>query len=394
MTSTIARTLIAAALLTLAGCSNIVRNPLPYEQLDDARLLGRQDLRYWGDLSRTDSNQYIFEHLTTEEVEQRYASIMGAEHNYLAISGGGANGAFGAGALVGWSEKGTRPEFTIVTGVSTGALMAPFAFLGSEYDEQLKEVYTTTDTDSIFNIRSIFKIVGGDGLVDTTPLTRTLQKYITDEMIKEIGNEYLRGRMLLIATTNLDANRPVIWNIGRIATTDHPDAGKLIRQILLASASIPGAFPPVYFSVEGSDGKRYDEMHVDGGAAAQMFLYPSGIDWQRVIDLLDVQGTPTAYLIRNSRITTEYEPVKPRTAIIAARTINSLIRTQGVGDAYRIYAVSERDGVDVQLTWIQQDAIEEEESDEAFDPEYMSDLFQYGYQRAINDKLWTDLDLE
>jgi predicted acylesterase/phospholipase RssA len=213
-------------------------------------------------------------------------------------------------------------------------------------------------------------------------------------MIEQIAAEYRRGRVLLIATTNLDANRPVIWSIGRIATTGHPDAGKLVRQILLASASIPGVFPPVYFSVEGSDGKTYDEMHVDGGAAAQMFLYPRGIDWERVTAALDVQGRPRAYLIRNSRIQPEYEPVKPRTATIAARTINSLIRTQGVGDAYRIYAVTERDGIDVSLTWIRGDAVKEDESDEAFDPQYMSALFDYGYQRAMNEDLWTSLELE
>lgn len=393
MKLTALRLIIALTLLTLAGCAGVSRNPLPYEELETARVLGQDDLRYWGDLTRVDTNEYLFEDLSPEQVRQRYAGIMGAEHHYLAISGGGANGAFGAGALTGWTAEGSRPEFTIVTGVSTGALIAPFAFLGPEYDAQLKEVYTTTDTAGIFNLRSLFKIIGGDGLVDTSPLKATLNKYVTDEMIAEIAAQYRRGRMLLIGTTNLDASRPVIWNIGRIANSGNPGAKGLIHDILRASASIPGAFPPVYIPVEGRDGKTYDEMHVDGGAAAQMFLYPSGIDWKYVMEALDVPGTPRAYLIRNSRIRSEYEPVNPRLSKIAARTINSLIRTQGVGDAYRIYAIAERDGVEVNITWIQRDGVEDN-SDEVFDPQYMSTLFDYGFQRAVEGELWTELELE
>jgi predicted acylesterase/phospholipase RssA len=238
----------------------------------------------------------------------------------------------------------------------------------------------------------VFKIIGGDGVVDTTPFTATLRTYVNDEVIEKIAAQYRKGRLLLIGTTNLDAGRPVIWNIGRIADSGHPDAPELIRDILRASASIPGAFPPVYIPVE-SNGLSYDEMHVDGGAAAQMFLYPSSLDWQDVMKALDVQGTPQAYLIRNSRVHPNYEPVNPRLSTIAARTIDSLIRTQGVGDAYRIYAVAERDGVDVSLTWIPKNAIEDD-SDEPFDPKYMSELFEFGYQRALKGELWTKADLE
>jgi hypothetical protein len=393
MKPTVLHIVIALSLFSLAGCAGVARNPLPYEQLETASVLGQSDLRYWGDLTRLNSNEYLFGTLSPDEVEKRYAGIIGKEHHYLAISGGGANGAFGAGALVGWTAEGSRPEFTIVTGVSTGALIAPFAFLGPDYDQQLEEVYTTTDSSGIFNLRSLFKIVGGDGLVDSSPLKATLSRYVTDEMVANIAAEYRRGRMLLIATTNLDASRPVIWNIGRIANTGHPNARNLIHDILTASASIPGAFPPVYIPVEGSDGTSYDEMHVDGGAAAQMFLYPSGLDWDHVMDALSVQGKPRAYLIRNSRIRSDYKPVEPRLSKIAARTIDSLIRTQGVGDAYRIYAVAERDGVEVSLTWIERDAVEDD-SDEVFDPDYMSSLFDYGYRRATEGNLWTPLELE
>lgn len=387
------RILVAATLLALAGCSGVVRNPLPYDQLGSARVLGHENFRYWGDTWEAQHNELLFRTLSDEQILQRYQGIAGGPHHYLAISGGGANGAFGAGALVGWTAEGSRPEFAIVTGVSTGALIAPFAFLGPDYDPQLKELYTTTDTAGIFNTRSLFGIIGADGLVDVSPLAANLEKYVTDEMVAAIAAEYRRGRILLIATTNLDAGRSVIWNIGTIADSGHPEAADLIRDVLRASASIPGAFPPVYIPVEGRDGRQYDEMHVDGGAAAQMFLYPSGLDWDFVTEKLQVQGAPQAYLIRNSQVRPDYQPVQPRLSSIASRTISSLIRTQGVGDAYRIYALAERDGVEVSITWITPGAVEES-SEEAFDPRYMSALFDYGYQRAINGTLWNKLELE
>lgn len=281
----------------------------------------------------------------------------------------------------------------MVTGVSTGALTAPFAFLGSAYDAQLKELYTTLDTSSIFNRRSIFTIVRGDSVVDSAPLAHMLKKYITRDMVAEIGRQYRLGRSLTIGTTNLDAGRPVIWNIGRIAASGHPDAPELIRQVLLASASIPGVFPPVYISVQGPDGKTYEEMHVDGGTTTQMFLYPASLDMARLLKVLDVKGAPTAYLIRNSRLRPDYEPVKARLTKIAGRSVTSLIRTQGIGDAYRIAALAKRDGVKIELTWIT-DAAPKNPGDEVFDPKYMAALFDYGYRRALDGKVWTEFDIE
>jgi len=294
--------------------------------------------------------------------------------------------------LAGWSEKGTRPEFTMVTGISTGALTAPFAFLGSAYDQQLRELYTTLDSSSIFDRRNIFTIIRGDSVADNAPLWRMLQKHITDQLIAEIAREYRGSRSLHIGTTNLDAGRPVIWNIGRIADSGHPDAPDLIRQVLLASASIPGMFPPAYIRVQGPDGKTYEEMHVDGGTSSQMFLYSSQTNWAALMRLLDVRGTPTAYLIRNSRVQPEYELVRARVPDIAARSVASLIRTQGIGDIYRIAAITNRDGVNVELTWIPMTALRDP-GEELFDPEYMSALFDNGYQRAIDGSAWSKVDI-
>ena len=197
------------------------------------------------------------------------------EVQLLAVSGGGENGAFGAGLLCGWSEQGTRPVFELVTGVSTGALTAPFAYLGSSYDPQLRAVYTELTSSSVFSKRDLTAALFDDALTDNSPLFKTISGYLNEEMLAALAKGYEDGRLLLIGTTDLDAQQPVIWNIGAIAKSGHPRALDTIRRILLASAAIPGAFPPTMFDVT-LDGKPYQEMHVDGGAFAQAFLYPAG----------------------------------------------------------------------------------------------------------------------
>lgn len=381
---------IVLALVVTSACSGILRIPAPVPESVhlDTTVLGRSDFRTWGD----QKPPALVGERFAESLDEEYDGIMHREHDYLAISGGGANGAYGAGLLVGWSKTGTRPQFTMVTGISTGALTAPFAFLGSAYDKELEEVYTTMDSSSIFHRRKFWSIIGGDSLVDSAPLANVINRYVTDELIAEIAVESRRGRALFVGTTNLDAGRPVIWNIGRIADSGDPGAGDLIRSVLRASASIPGVFPPVYIEVAAPDGTTYTEMHVDGGTSSQIFLYPSKTNWAVVMALLDVQGKPDAYLLRNSRILPEYEPISPRLTAIAGRSVDSLIRTQGIGDAYRIAALAKRDGVEVKITWIPISAVHES-SDEVFDPVYMRALFDYGYQRALAGDAWSDLDI-
>ncbi len=379
----------ALLVLLISACSGVVRNPMPPDVFQEATVLGRDDLRFWAS-DHFNPSWLALDTLTAEQIRASHPAIADTEHTYLAISGGGANGAYGAGLLVGWSALGTRPEFTMVTGISTGALTAPFAFLGERYDEQLKEVYTTLDTSSILELSSYLNILLSDAVTDVTPLKQTIERYVTDDMIADIAAEYRRGRTLLIGTTNLDAGEAVYWNIGRIANTGHRDAPALIRDVLRASASIPGVFPPVYIKAQTPDGATFDEMHVDGGTSSQMFLYPPRMNWERMTEILNVQGTPSAYLIRNSYLNTEYQAVRPRLAPILGRTIDSLIRTQGIGDAYRIHALAERDGVDVKLTWIPDDAVDVE-SEEAFDPDYMKALFEFGYQRAVSGRPWLDV---
>ena len=374
----------------LSACASVVRNPVPEADYMNVTVLDRTDLRQWGDRTNL---RIMPQMLSAEDLEARFGGIMHREHNYLVVSGGGANGAYGAGVLVAWTKLGTRPEFTLVTGVSTGALTAPFAFLGSEYDAKLQEIYSTLDTSQIIDRRNVFAILGSDSVFDSSPLSRLIEKFIDDEMIQSMAREYHKGRTLMIGTTNLDASRPDVWNITRIAAGGHPLAAKLIHQVLLASASIPGAFPPVYIEVETPDGRKYDEMHVDGGVTSQMFLYPVNMDWGEIIEALDVKGAPTIYVIRNAFTHEDYKVVNPRLIPITYRTISSLIRTQGVGDFYRIWTLADRDGLDLEVTWIPDEAREEigVKPAEVFDPKYMKALFKYGYQRTIDKGVWQDL---
>jgi hypothetical protein len=306
----------------------------------------------------------------------------------LAISGGGSNGAFSAGLLLGWTEAGTRPEFTAVTGISTGALIAPFAFLGPDYDATLKKLYTGISTEDILTERGFWSGFYGlksDALADTKPLRKLLKKYITPKIMEAIAEEYRKGRQLEVGTTNLDAQRPVIWNIGRIAASGHPKALDLIRDLMLASASIPVAFPPVLVKVEANE-QVYDELHVDGGGTTQIYMYPVGLDWRRVEEKLEVKGRPNVYLIRNSVIDPKYSEVEPGITNIAGRTIDSLIRTQGIGDMYRMYLQTKRDGLSYNLAYIPKDF--KEESKEPFDKEYMGKLFDLGYRLAKDGYPW------
>ena len=195
---------------------------------------------------------------------------------YLAISGGGDNGAFTAGLLNGWTAAGTRPEFKLVTGISTGGLIAPFAFLGPKYDATLKEFYTTISPKDVIEPRSVIKGVLSDAMANNAPLWKLTRKSVTEELLKEIAVEYAKGRFVMIGTADIDARRAILWDMGKIATYGGPKALDLFVSVMIASASLPAAFPPVMIDVE-ADGKHYQEMHVDGGVMAQVFAYPVGI---------------------------------------------------------------------------------------------------------------------
>ena len=359
------------------------RSPLPQELSSRATVPGDPRARAWGDEPPPWTEELLA--APREELLAQFGGVVGCEHNYLAISGGGANGAFGAGLLTGWTKAGTRPEFTAVTGVSTGALAAPLAFLGPNWDHRLEEVYTTFSTKDLVK-KTPLTAMTGSAMFSTKGLQGIITRFFDEAVMQAVAAEFRnKGRLLAIGTTNLDALRPVSWNVGRIAASGHPDALELIRKILLASASIPVAFPPVHIEVE-VDGRRYDEMHVDGGAAAQVFLYPTGIDWARIVQRFEVKGRPKVYLIRNFRHAPGWKAMQPLLLPIALRTVQSLIRTQGIGDMFRVYYATQRDGLDFHLADIPVNF--DKQPSEQFDAVYMRQLFDVGHNLAKSGYLW------
>jgi len=316
---------------------------------------------------------------------------------YLAISGGGENGAYGAGILTAWTETGTRPEFKAVTGVSTGALIAPFAFLGPDYDKQLEHFYTSISQRDVMISRGLLSAVLGESLYESAPLLHLIHGVMTPEMVAAIGREYSeKGRLLCVATTNLDVPVGVLWNIGGIAASGKKDAPDLISKILLASASIPGAFPPVMIDLEAG-GQHYQEMHVDGGTVAQVILYPpslSGDDLDHPVDgKLDrlrhiiVERKRALYVIRNSRPGADLQTIDRSTLKIAGRAVATLISTQGVGDLYQLYMIAQRDKIDFNVTWIPATFTEKET--EPFDRGYMNRLYQVGRETMLSGQAWS-----
>ncbi|MCP5426172.1 MAG: patatin-like phospholipase family protein [Gammaproteobacteria bacterium] len=376
-------------LLLVQGCASPVRlGAVPFEDTSRAVIPGIPDARYWVD---SDVEPFIRDAMASAQREKELLIRAGHKGplppvNFLAVSGGGDDGAFGAGLLVGWSETGTRPEFKGVTGISTGALIAPFAFLGPEYDEELRTVYTTIGPPDVMKQRSFLAALTSDGMADNAPLWELISKHINADFLQRVAAEYQKGRLLLIGTTDLDARRPVIWNMGAIASHANAQALDLFRHIMLASAAIPGAFPPTMFNVE-VDGKPYQEMHVDGGAMAQVFLYPPGL-----FDIARSQGLKVAdrernvFVIRNARLDPQWASVERSTLSIVGRAISSLIQTQGVGDLYKIYLTTQQDGVDFNLAYIGSDFNHEHKED--FDTAYMNALFEYGYQLGRKGYPW------
>jgi predicted acylesterase/phospholipase RssA len=365
----------------LSGCAALRPHSPPPPQVEAlVQVPGVPGVRAWGDEFSPIFQKDLIESLRQEERSGLFRE--GETVDILAISGGGGDGAFGAGMLCGWSAAGNRPSFKLVTGISTGALTAPFAFLGPAYDEKLKKVYTTISSKEVFKLKSLFGMVQTDAIALNDPLAKLTTDYVDEKMLKDIAAEHLKGRRLYIGTTALDAQRPVIWNMGAIAASGYPDALELFRKIMIASAAVPVAFPPIYISVEAA-GDRYDEMHVDGGVTNQVFLYgpmlnlPAG---RKVLGFDRPRRIPRVFVIRNTRLKPTWLDVKPVMRSIAPRSVASLIKAQGVGDIYRIYVVAQRDGLDFNLAHIP-DELDTNRSDE-FNNQVMKVLFDTGYNLA------------
>ncbi|MFV0474262.1 MAG: patatin-like phospholipase family protein [Pikeienuella sp.] len=385
--------MLMAALIALGGCAVLpIRAAAPESGLDRGLPYGIDEplLRVWGDGLDERSARFI-EDMRAETMARAYADEIAhgetIRSDSLALSGGGPDGAFGAGLLAGWAERGDRPEFSLVTGVSTGAIIAVFAFLGPEYDHVLHDIYAGGyRTEDLATPRLFSALFSGASLFDVSGYRRVIETYIDDELVGKLAEAYGNGRMLLIGTTNMDASRPVNWNIGAIAASGHPKAKTLIRDVIQASSAIPAAFPPVLIPVE-IDGRRYDEMHVDGGATQQVMLFTPEIRASDIAARVGAKFDRRVWVIINNKLRKPYEPVRPTAVAVAQKAASSLIGGSGSGDVYRIFAIAERDRSSLNLISVPRDfAVEAEE---LFDPVYMGQLYELGYRMGLSGEGWS-----
>lgn len=310
----------------LSGCSSAPESLMvPKELHSQVNLFDNERIRYWGD-----SDEGIWDVI---EYMREKRSFEGKEFNFLALSGGGGNGAFSSGILNAWTDSGARPQFDSTTGISTGAIVAVFAYLGSEYDDVLTELYTETTEQDIYTKNSVFSIFSRNALFDTTPFQKKLRKTITPDVIKKVAEEYKKGRLLHIGTTHLESQRLTIWNMGEIALTGGAKAEKLFEDVILASAAIPGAFPPILIEVE-VDGQTYHEVHVDGGLSRQVFFYNDVMTYDG--DWTNGNAKSNMYVITNGEFYPQWKTTELDLVYLVRRSIATLLKYQGRSDVLRI----------------------------------------------------------
>ncbi|EUB99962.1 Patatin [Rhizobium sp. CF080] len=306
---------------------------------------------------------------------------------YLAISGGGAGGAFSVGVLKAWSERGDRPTFDLVSGVSTGALIAPFAFLGPKYDSVLEHLYTSGVAAELIDRKFIVRGLLGESLYYQKPLRQMVEMYVDQPLLDEISAEYRKGRNLFVLTTNLDTQRAVLWNMGAIANSSQPDALSLFRNVLIASASIPGAFPAVRIKAV-VDGRPIVEMHSDGGPSAQIMTVPEAILSDVSLPVpAGVRGSDM-YLLINNTLTPEFSVTANSTLSVSTRAYSILVKSQTRQSLYAVYEYCRRVGIGFHMAAI--DVAVPYTMSDPFNNDYMRAVFKIGYDRMSNGRLWRD----
>ena len=364
--------LFSVSLLTLQGCAHTaIRQPTSSEGQEPNAI-------------RTLGPDQRFLTLPAESVARRVrAQRAGQPVNILALSGGGADGAFGAGALVGLTRSALRPQFSVVTGVSTGALIAPYAFLGPDWDDQLVEVYTSGRAEHLLHSRGL-GVLFGSSVYSGAPLKDLVDRYATDALIQAVAREASTGRLLLVATTDVSTGEPVIWDLGSIAMNGGAGARALFRDVLVASASVPGLFPPVVIRVQEQQA-LYDEVHVDGTIAVPFFVPLAFVEARR--DATDRSQGTAVYVLVDGRLSEQPAAIRMRARSILSRSVsaglNHMLRT-----TLELTATdAELQGAQFQFAAIPVAYPQVDSFD--FSTPTMRSLFQFGYRCAQAGRLWT-----
>jgi hypothetical protein len=386
------RVLVVAA-IAVAGCSH--RHCVPADITEQRHLV---------DLSAPPEAHAPVDPEVIRDVEAEFRKRIAAKnpagtrpYNFLALSGGGMYGAFGVGVLTGWTDTGNRPEFDVVTGISTGGLIATYAFLGSQYDARLRTNMLGVTRNDILRSRSIVQIPFADAVFTSRPMARLIEKELTAEVMAEVAASHASGRRLYIGTTNIDTHRLIIWDMGAIASRGDCASLELFRKIVLASSSIPGVFPPVRINVE-IDGRQYDELHVDGGVSDEV-IFRSFM----VADLNRATGMPGSYapagsvlyVIDNGKLYADPSCTRPRLTNMVSSSFRSIVYGKTRDELYRIYLNCVETGVYFRLTAVPQDVKLDISGGLTLTTADQEKLYSEGYQVGLHTKMmgsgWRDL---
>jgi len=363
---------LSAASLLLLGCAPLV--------IREAKSPARTDAP---NAIRTLGSDGRFSTLSAQSVAQRLHALRADEPvNILALSGGGADGAFGAGAVVGLTRSGSRPQFSVVTGVSAGALIAPYAFLGPDWDGQLIDIYTTGRGEHLLQSRGLGALFGSS-VYRGTPLKELVDRYATNALIQAVAREAATGRLLLVATTDVGTGEPVVWDLGSIAMNGGPGARALFRDVLVASASVPGMFPPVVIRVQEQDA-LYDEVHVDGTITVPFFVPLALAEAPK--NAIGRSRGATVYVIVDGRLSEEPLAIPLRVKAIVSRSVSA-----GLNHMLRTTLELTATNAELQGATLQYAAIPNSYPNVApfdFHAETVRSLFRYGYECAESGRLW------
>ena len=313
--------------------------------------------------------------------------------NILTLTGGGSRGAFGTGLLIGWGEKGTMPNFDIVTGISTGAVMAPFIFLGKDELKKVEYFYTKMNTDEVFT-SSLLHIFGYGYMMNAKPLKALFAKTFDKAFLDKIAKEYKNGRRLYIGTTNIDTGQLTVWDMGAIASSSRPDKYQRFCDIIYASSALPIYLPPQYMQVNIDD-KKYYQMHIDGGIYSQVFMIGLLVNWGEVLNFKKSANTNfdvTLYTIANRKYRQRdvYKPIEQNPMSIIEAYVLTEMDLLFDRSVYRLYSSCKEKGFKFKMASIPNKMEDIITVPTEFKPKEMIKLYNLGYKIGNTHIQWKE----
>lgn len=381
--------LIIPCFLLLSGCAHL-RKSVPEGLVDKIEIPGMPNVCASIDNPNIPFMSQSLIDSFKEEGKTDYVTNGVKNYPALIISGGVSNSAYGVGFLKGWSRGGSRPTFKIVTGVSSGAIVAIFAFLGKDYDDQLEEIFTSISTKDVLKPKNmVLSLLLGDSLMSSEPLVKKINNVVDEKFLAKIAGEHKKGRRLYVGVTDMDAKKFIVWDMGAIASVGGSDSVRIFRKVILASCALPVIVPPVYLHVE-ADGKKYVEMYSDGAATTGIFyIYPllESMECASHACVIDPgEFRSKLYILCCSSLTSHSQQVGSNLVAIASCALDTYGSAKMLGETYRIYTFAKEKNWDYNLMYIPDDFVPAQK--EMFDKQEMRRLFKRGYEDAVAGYKW------